>query len=128
MHTCRIRDVSAFKETFYVEGEKATNGKLLNVLYGKASEGDQVIAFDYNAKNWTEAEAETHAKANNGIFEKAKNMNGSARMAFANTHWAIVEDKLDEVLSLMTDSVEAFFDVGEDAKTPLRVKDGVASI
>ena len=69
-HACRIESPDKFESDSF---RRITQGKIV-IIVGKLTGGKKRTAqsFRYPVKDWSEAAARKHCKANNGTFEAAK--------------------------------------------------------
>ncbi len=74
-HICRVREASEFKEDSFFRDEKETeSGKKYEVVNGRLASDDsiQTESNRYPASEWSEEEARSECKKNNGLsFEPA---------------------------------------------------------
>jgi len=52
----------------------------------------------------------------------------TAMLHLMQQQWAIIPEELASIISQATENIEAFFDVGDAALTPLTIKDGIGTI
>jgi len=126
-HSCRLKEPSQFAEFRRKNNERSSGGKKYDVIYGIKKGKSEEASYRYSKKIWSEKEAKSHCSSHKGRFEPAKKETTSM-IHLEKLHWAILSDALTDILNKANDNIEAFFDVGEDALTPVKKDSGVATL
>lgn len=104
-HSCRLQNPDKYKRFNRVNGDRESNGKPIDVIYGiREKDGKDVSeeqAYRYPTKHWSEKEARSHCKEHDGItFEPAEKENEGHAMKLLDiltAPWAIIPAKLLEL-------------------------------
>jgi len=97
-HACRLRDPGDFEDDSFrrVNGDRESNGKSIDVIYGKLEDEDSMAeqAYRYPDDEWSVSQAEDHCEEHDGIeFEPSENEEES------------IDEALEEARNLLEDGI-----------------------